>query len=201
MVWQKETVNGMVKDWFFRVVFTCFLPACLFAQNSNNAQVSNSGFKLKFQSMVLFSYDDDGYRVHYLTDYELEDYTSIFGLNVELSHLFDNDIGIGLGYGCEEINQPNFLYHPIYLIAVINDEINSLYARVNFGTHLGDLDQSGFLFRGGLGFRFKIYKKIHTNFDITYSYQNMYKTFANSERPENYYFIESIGLTIGIEFN
>ena len=40
-----------------------------------------------------------------------------------------------------------------------------------------------------------------SNFEFSYSYQNIYKTFENSQRPENYYNIESIGLTIGIEFN
>lgn len=201
--WQKEMVNGMVKEWFFKILITFLWLHSIDAQNNKDVYFKDQGLSLKAQTLVLLPYDDGTNRDVYDTDYELEDNTFVFGLNVELNYYLNQNLGLGLGFGYEKINQPNFFYNPVYfnLIGVLNDTKDALYAKANFGTHLGNLDKSGFVFRAGLGYRLKVFKNILSNFEFTYSYQNIYKTFKNSERPENYYNIESIGLTIGIEFN
>ena len=203
LVWLKEMDNGMVKEWFFKILLVFFCSPLIFAQNNKVEYFKDQGLSLKAQTLVLLPYDDGTNGDVYDTSYELEDNTFVFGLNAELNYYFNQNLGLGVGFGYEKINQPNFFYYPVYinLIGVLNDTKDALYAKANFGTHLGDLDKSGFMFRGGLGYRLKVFKNILSNFEFTYSYQNIYKTFTNSERPENYYNIESIGLTIGIEFN
>jgi hypothetical protein len=203
LVWLKEMDNGMVKEWFFKALLVFFCSPLIFAQNNKDEYFKDQGLSLKAQTLVLLPYDDGTNGDVYDTDYELEDNTFVFGLNAELNYYFNQNLGLGVGFGYEKINQPDFFYYPVYinLIGVLNDTKDALYVKANFGTHLGDLDKSGFIFRGGLGYRLKVFKNILSNFEFTYSYQNIYKTFTNSERPENYYNIESIGLTIGIEFN
>lgn len=193
----------MVKEWFFKILLGFFCSALMFAQNNKDGYFKDQGLSLKAQTLVLLPYDDGTNGDIYDTNYELEDSTFVFGLNAELNYYFNQNIGLGVGFGYEKINQPNFFYYPVYinLVGVLNDTKDALYTKANFGTHLGDLDKSGFVFRGGLGYRLKVFKNILSNFEFSYSYQNVYKTFINSERPENYYNIESIGLTIGIEFN
>jgi len=201
--WQKETVNGMVREWFFNIILVLSCSFFVNAQEVEDEFFKDQGLSFKAQTLVLFPYDDGTNGDIYDTNYELENNTFIFGINTEINYYLNSNFGAGFGFGYEKINQPNFSYFPIYLnlIGVLNDTKDAIYVKVNFGSHLGDLDKSGFLFRGGLGYRLKVYKSILSNFEFSYSYQNIYKTFENSQRPENYYNIESIGLTIGIEFN
>tara|TARA_B110000091_G_C13740371_1_gene443061 strand:+ start:81 stop:662 length:582 start_codon:yes stop_codon:yes gene_type:complete len=193
----------MVKEWFFNIILVLSCTFFVNAQEVEDEFFKDQGLSFKAQTLVLLPYDDGTNGDVYDTDYELEDNTFVFGLNAELNYYFNQNLGVGIGFGYEKINQPNFFYYPVYfnLIGVLNDNKDALYAKANFGTHLGDLDKSGFVFRGGLGYGLKVFKTILSNFEFTYSYQNIYKTFTNSERPENYYNIESIGITIGIEFN
>lgn len=193
----------MVKEWFFKISAIFLCSSLMFSQHNKNEYFKDQGFSLRAQTLVLIPYDDGTNSNLYNTNYELEDNTFLFGLNTELNYYFNQYMGIGFGFGFEKINQPDFYYYPVYLnlIGVSNNTMDTLYAKLNFGTHIGDLDKQGFIFRGGLGYRLRVYKDILSNFEFTYSYQNIYKTFKNSERPENYYNIESIGLTIGIEFN
>jgi len=204
LVWQNEMVNGMVKEWFFNILILFFISNSILAQNNEiEEDFKNQGLSFKTQTLVLFPYDDGTNGGVYNTDFEIENNTFIFGLNSEVNYYFSQNFGVGIGFGFEKINQPNFIYYPIYLniISALNDTKNAIYAKVNFGTHLGNLDKSGFVFRGGLGYRLKVYKNILSNFELTYSYQNIYKSFKNSQRPENYYNIESVGITVGIEIN
>ena len=204
LVWLKETVNGMGKEWFFSAIIFFIISNSILAQNDIiEDDFKDQGLSFKTQTLVLFPYDDGTNGDIYETDFELEDNSFVYGFNAELNYYIDSNFGVGLGLGFEKLNQPNIIYYPLYLniIGVLNDTKNAVYTKINFGIHLGDLDKSGFIFRGGLGYRLKVYKNILSNFELTYSYQNIYKSFKNSQRPENYYNIESIGITIGIEIN
>ena len=193
----------MVKDWFFKVLLFLASSTILFAQKSKSEYLKDQGLSFKTQTLVLIPYDNGTNNGVYDTEYELEYNTFIFGLNAELNYYFNQNLGVGIGFGYEKINQPNFFYYPIYsnFFIALNDTKDAMYLKFNFGTHIGNLEKSGFLFRGGFGYRLKVFKNIISNFEFSYSYQNIYKTFINSGRPENYYNIESIGLTLGIEFN
>ncbi|MFK5878209.1 MAG: hypothetical protein QM478_01800 [Flavobacteriaceae bacterium] len=109
--------------------------------------------------------------------------------------------GVGLGY--EKLTQPAINYFPTYLniMGFLTEKKNSVYGKLNFGTHLGDFDRSGFLFRGGLGLRFRMTKNILPIVEFTYSFQNIHKSFENSNRTENNYTLESVGLSLGFEIN
>ena len=201
MEWQKEMVNGVVKEWFFNIVLIVICSIFANAQSAED-EFKEQGLSFKAQTLFLIL-SDDGTNGYFNTDYELEDNTTIFGLNTELNYYFNQHMGVGIGFGYEKVNQPKFIYYPIYvnLLGILNNTKDALYVKANFGTHLGNLDKSGFLFRAGWGYRLKVHKNILSNFEFSYSFQNLYKTFRNSKRLENYYNIESIGLTIGIEFN
>lgn len=196
--------NGMVKEWFFSISIIFLISSSMLAQSNNiEEEFKEYGLSFKVQSIVLLPYNDGSNGNLYNTNYELENNSFIYGFNGELNYYLNPNFGLGIGLGYENLNQPNITYYPLYLniISALDDSKNTVYAKVNFGIQLGNLDKSGFLFRGGLGYRLKVYKNILSNFEFSYSYQNIYKSFKNSQRPENYYNVESIGLTIGIEIN
>jgi len=194
----------MVKEWFFSISIIFLISSSMLAQSNNiEEEFKEYGLSFKVQSIVLLPYNDGSNGNLYNTNYELENNSFIYGFNGELNYYLNPNFGLGIGLGYENLNQPNITYYPLYLniISALDDSKNTVYAKVNFGIQLGNLDKSGFLFRGGLGYRLKVYKNILSNFEFSYSYQNIYKSFKNSQRPENYYNVESIGLTIGIEIN
>jgi len=194
----------MVKEWFFSMIIIFLISSSILAQsNKIEEDFKEQGLSFKAQSIVLLPYNDGTNGNLYDTNYELENNSFIYGFNGELNYYLNPNFGLGIGLGYENLNQPNINYYPLYLniISALDDIENTVYAKVNFGIHLGNLDKSGFLFRGGLGYRLKVYKNILSNFEFSYSYQKIYKSFKNSQRPENYYNVESIGLTIGIEIN
>jgi len=196
--------NGMAKEWYFNFIIILLASNIILAQSKIiNEDFKEDGLSFKAQSIVLLAYDDGTNGSIYNTIYELEDNSFIYGFSGELNYYLSSNFGLGLGFGIENLNQPNITYYPLYIniIGVLDDTKNSIYTKANFGIHLGDLDKSGFVFRGGLGYRLKVYKNILSNFELSYSYQNIYKSFENSQRPENYYNIESLGISIGIEIN
>lgn len=69
------------------------------------------------------------------------------------------------------------------------------------GVHKGKVDNSGFLFRAGFGIRVPINKYFEPNFILTYSFQNIYKSFEDSGRPENYYNFKSFGIAATLKIN
>ncbi len=192
--------NGMAKEWFSSVLLIFVFTFLAKAQDAEYEYFNYQGLSFKLQTLGLFIiYEDKVYD----TDYELEYNTFIIGANSEVNYYLNQNFGAGIGFGYEKVNQPKFYYYPIYLnlILVLHDSKEAFYTKANFGTHLGNLDQSGFLFKWGVGYRIKVYKNILANFEVSYSFQNIYKSFHNSGRPENYYNIECVGLTVGIEFN
>jgi hypothetical protein len=192
----------MVKEWSFSISFL-FISFILFSQD-NDKVLNKKGLSFKAQSLILSYYEKNDTNISpYQTDFELSNSTFLYGINTELNYYFSPYFATGLGFGVEQISQPNIVYMPLYInaIGLFNSGKKSLYSKLNFGIHLGDIDNLGFLFRFGLGGRFVVFKKIASNIEVTYSFQNIDKTFNNSNRPENYYNIESIGITIGIEIN
>lgn len=192
----------MGKGWFFNYILILLCSTFVYGQIKSDEYFKEKGLSLKVQSSFLYPFDD-GDRSRLDSELELEGHSFIIGLNAELNYYFNQHFAAGLGVGYEKLNQPNLYYHPVYfnLSLFANETKESLYAKVNFGTHMGDLSQSGFLFRSGLGYRLKIYKNILSNFEFTYSFQNIYTSYTSFERPSNYYNIESLGISIGIEFN
>ncbi len=195
--------TDMIKKCFFNLIFL-ICGVNNFAQNAAvfEKDFKEKGFSVHLDTYTFFPLEDetDGY---FDTKFEIERNTVVYGLNSTLTYFFTPYFGLGMGIGYEYINQPRFSYFPIYLngIFAFNETKNSYYLRGNYGTFLGNLDKSGVFVRAGIGYRFILAKKLLLNFEILYSFQNMYKTFENSERPENYYNIEGIGIAIGVMFN
>ena len=156
---------------------------------------------LKAQSLILFRYDKNLFKDTYQTDFELKENSFLFGASGELNYYFNSYLATGLGFGYEKNSEPSIAYMPLYInfLGYFSEKEKSLYSKLNFGIHLGDVDRNGFLFRFGLGVRLKLFKKVKSNIEFAYSFQNLNKTFENSNKPDNYYNLESIGLTLGIE--
>lgn len=172
------------------------LPFFMLGQKS---KPQGKGISIEPKGLTLITYIGD-FRGGYDTDYEKEENTHILGINLETNYFFNNTFAVGLGLGYEKINQPEFSYIPIYLNLIGNlDE--EFYINFQFGAHKGDVDHSGFLFRGGLGYRVPIIHLLRANFILVYSFQNMYKSFENSGRPENYYNFTSVGIAVSLKIN
>lgn len=192
-----------MKKIAYLIYIFCLVDFCYSQQIKSNDLFKNKGVSLKAQTFILFPYNEEiGNSIHD-TNFELEYNTIVYGASLEMNYYFNPHFGLGTGISLERINQPYFEYFPLYvsIFSALNESKNSIYTKANIGFHMGDVDKSGFVFRGGLGYRLKVFRNILSNFELTYSYQNIYKSFENSGRPENYYNLESIGLTIGIELN
>lgn len=201
MEWLKEKISGMVKEWNFSIIF--FLISLLVFSQEKKTGVQEKGLSFKTQSLVLIRYNNTESKDIYQKDFELGENTFLYGINGEFNYYFNPHFAAGIGVGLEKISKPSIVYTPLYvnIIGVFNKTQKSLYSKLNFGVHLGNIDNTGFLFRFGLGAKVPFFKKIPLNIEFTYSFQNLNKTFVNSNRPDNFYNLESIGLSIGIEIN
>jgi len=189
----------MVKEWSFSI-FLSLLSFFVISQEKEKS-FRKKGLSLKAQSLILFRYDKNLFKDTYQTDFELKENSFLYGINGELNYSFNSYFVTGLGFGYEKISEPSIAYIPLYIniLGYLTKKEKSLYSKLNFGIHLGDIDRKGFLFRFGVGARLMFLKKIKSNIEFTYSFQNLNKTFKNSNRPDNFYNLESIGLTLGIE--
>ena len=172
----------------------------LFSQ-SDDEYAKEKGFSINTQSIFLFPYGDNiGGGIH-KTLYDLEYDSRVYGVNTSVNYYFSPYLATGLGIGYEKLTQPEIVYYPIFLNlrSTLMDTKNTVTTGFNFGTHLGDVDQSGFLFRWTVGYRTKLFKKVLGYFEMIYSYQNIYNSYEDSGRIDNYYNVESIGLSISIE--
>ena len=153
------------------------------------------------QSLFLFPYGDEVGGGIQNTSYDLEFDSRVYGVNISINYYINPYMASGFGIGYEKLTQPEIVYYPIFLNlrSTLMDTKNTVTTGLNFGTHLGDIDQSGFLFRWTIGYRTKLFEKILGYFGMIYSCQNMYKSLVDSGRIDNYYNVESIGLSISIE--
>ena len=193
----------MVHGWNFKLIFL-FIPYFVISQNNINNKLKKKGLRFKTQTLMLFYYNkENNVTNQYQKEFALEDNTKIYGVNTEVNYFFNTNFAIGLGLGYEKLTQPKIIYNPLYInfLGVFYEDNNSMYTKFNFGGHIGKVDKQGFLFRWGLGYRVHIYKNLSSNFEMTYSYQNLYKTFEKSEREFNIYNVRSVGLSIGLTIN
>lgn len=199
MVWQNIIMYGVVEDLFFKFLIVFLIPFSLISQEKDSSN-HFKGFGLKTNAFITFPYENNE-KVNELSDNEITEKTNIHGCNVILSYNLSPYFGLGLGTGYEVVTQPNIQYYPLFLNLSGNssDASESYTANANFGIHKGDLDKNGFIFRSSLGYKISISDVLKANFEILYSFQNIYKSFPNSVRIDNYYNIESIGISVGFE--
>lgn len=122
------------------------------------------------------------------------------GLNSEISYVLWEFLGVGIGSGFERVNQPHINYIPLYLTTTLFVG-SEFFFDIKYGTHLGNVTRNGDLFRLGAGYNLWMTEKTAIFFSFTYSAQNIFKEFENSERPNYKYIFEGIGLTIGLHIN
>lgn len=186
--------------WLIKLVFF-FCISQLAAQTTNIEYLKERGFSFKIQGVYL---NHTAYEMESEFDsaYQIGWYTNITGVNIELNYYLSPLFGIGIGTGYERISKPGFHYYPLYLniIAPLSDRKNTFYVKSNLGGQLG-IDGFGSLLRAAIGYRFKVYKNILSNLEITYVFQDMYKDLVHAEQIENYLNIQGVGISLGIEFN
>ncbi|MGJ8745995.1 hypothetical protein [Polaribacter sp.] len=189
----------MAKEWSFSILLS--LLSFLVISQEKDISYRKKGLSIKAQSLILIRYDKNLFKDTYQTNFELKENSFLYGANGELNYFFNSHLATGFGFGYEKISQPNIIYIPAYInvLGYFSKKEKSLYSKLNLGVHLGNIDEKGFLFRFGLGVRLMLLKKVKSNIEFTYSFQNLNKTFENSNRPDNFYNLESIGLTLGIE--
>jgi hypothetical protein len=204
MEWQKEMDNGMEVDWFFKYSITLLLLVItnqIFSQ-SDEEYSKEKGLSISTQSLFLFPYSDGVGGGIQDTPYDLEFDSRVYGVNTSINYYINPYMAGGFGIGYEKLTQPEIVYYPLFLNlrSTLMDTKSTITTGANFGVHLGDVDQAGFMFRWVIGYRSKLFKNILSYFEMIYSYQNIYKSFNNSGRVDNYYNVESIGLSISVEF-
>lgn len=204
MEWQKETDNGMGKGLFFKL--QPFFLVILILNNSliqaQDIDKKSRGFAFGGETLALIPYDGSINSI-YETDYEVDADSFIWGVSLFTHYHFSHNIYASLALGYETLNQPNINYYPFTIGGglLTSSGNNGFLLEANFGTHLGDLESSGFIFRGKIGYSVGFLYNKSLNFGLLYSYQNLNKTFENSMRPENYYNMESLGIFINIKWN
>lgn len=194
--------NSMKKDLFLSLSIIVLLSMNLYGQlNDQSENPYESGINFKIQAFYLFPFSKEVGVVTYENDYELTEDSNQYGFDTEINYMISPYFGVGLGTGIETLQQPKCSYFPLYLnlFCPLSKTENSLTTNVNFGIHLGNVDKLGFILRSGIGYRTGVGKKLLANFEITYSFQNLYKSFENSGRISNYYNLESLGFKVGIE--
>lgn len=195
MEWQKKMAFGMVSEWYFKL----FLIIPFFCLGQTKKQ--DKGISFETQYLYLVPYNDE--ILNPKTSYDLTKDSRISGFNVSVNYYLLHWLSLNIGSGYEKINNPNINYIPILTGFKLADgrKTESFITSVAFGKHIGKFDNSGFIFRWSLGYRFKIFKSIMGTTELYYTYQNLYKTFSNSNRTDNIYNVEAAGLKFGIEIN
>ena len=185
----------MVLKWFFRLLF--IFPIFCFGQTKKQEK----GISVEAQYLFLVPYNDDIYKPK--TNFDLNETSRVSGFTIYANYYFYDWLSLNIGSGYEKINQPNINYVPVLLGLKIasGKNLESFITSIGFGKHIGKFDNSGFLFRWSIGYRFNIYKSILGTTEMYYSYQNLFKTYPNSNRGFNTYNIEAVGLRFGIELN
>lgn len=157
------------------------------------------GFRLQTSIIQLV---DDSYVIDE-SKYNLENHSMLFGFSAEVNYYLYDFVGVGGGIGWERLNQPKLDYIPVYanVIFFAFETINTLYAKGSYGYHFGNIDGSGAYSRFGIGYRFRVSKKLNSLVEFTSNFQNIYKNYPDSERISNYYNLQGLGISLAFEIN
>lgn len=195
MVWQIKVVIGMAEEWCFqnnycKIIIVFLFSNCIYSQDIIDDEQKESNWSFYTEYMNLYSYSE----LLNQTDYKTT------GIDAAVLYYVGKSIGFHIGSGYEYIDAIDTHYSPLYVgLNLQFRKINSVYTRVSFGTHLGEFDKGGFMFRWGLGFQFKIFKSTQAYIGFLYSFQNIYKTVESLDK--DYFNIKSAGFSIGFKFN
>ena len=201
----------MERDLFFeKLILACllFLQGVCFSQNIEAKPKSKlDNFGLGVRGLAFLSWYDDAMKTEGGLDivdnkFDFNKDTKLIGANLLVHYYVYEGISIGFGTGIEEITQPKIKYVPAFVNLTLSSGRvgNGFHTEVDFGSHFGDLDKNGFMFRAGLGYRFRIHKQLFGYTSLIFTYQNLYKTFEESKK-DNIYNFESAGLLIGFDLN
>lgn len=194
----------MERNLFYKKLFLAcvlLLQAICYSQNLDEKPKGNlDNFSIGVRALAFVSWYDNAMKTDNNLDiadnnYEFNKDTKLVGANLLVRYYVYEGISIGLGTGIEEITQPKIKYVPAFVNLTLSSGRvgNGFHTEVDFGSHFGDLDKNGFMFRAGLGYRFRIHKQFFGYTSLMYTYQNLYKTFEVSNR-DNIYNFESAGL-------
>jgi len=172
------------------IFFLLLISNLLFSQNKDYdfTEDSNWGFYTEYINLSDTSDSVKG------IDYKIN------GVDAAIIYYVGKSLGFHIGSGYEYIDTIDIHYAPLYVgLNLQFRRINSIYTRVSFGTHLGEFDKSGFLFRWGLGYQYNVFRKVQAYLGFLYCYQNVYKTVESLDKK--YFNIEGVGFSIGLKFN
>lgn len=208
----KRTKINFTKVLFLKISTISFIlisavPNTLFGFQSKKVKVDNdktktvNQFNYRLRSFLFFSYADDS-MLEPRNPFDFVDGESIlYGMNISVNYKIIDGISVGLGSGIEKFEIPSFNFVPFFSSIVLNggSKKNSFHLESNIGGHFIKNEKTGILFRIIAGYRFNIHKKFFSDLSLVYTFQNLYKTFENSGRDDNYYNFESIGISAALE--
>lgn len=177
-----------------------FIQGLCFSQDSPVVNSKIGNFGIGVQGLAFVSWYDDADEQG--NPFDFNDDTRLIGANILVHYYVYDGISLGLGSGVEQITQPDIKYVPVFANVTLSSGKmgDGVHTEVNFGKHYGDLDKGGFMFRAGVGYRFRIHKQLFGYTSLLWTYQNLYKTFEGSQR-DNIYNFESVGLLVGVDIN
>lgn len=135
--------------------------------------------------------------------FELNEKTILTGFNAYTSYNLLNGLSTGFGIGFEEFNEPKFQNIPVFWTLAINGGSfkDSIHTQIMLGSNFTGEKKKGAFFRFYFGYRFRVLKRLNMDLSLAYTFQNIYKSFENSNRTTNYYNFESAGLSFGFDIN
>ena len=195
----------MAVKWYFKILcsFICFHPAI--SQQLDGNLLKNrkcSRITLNARGLAFPSFNDDT-QLEPDNIFDFSDETQMSGLNFGINYYIFSGVSVGLGSGLEYFRNPDFRYFPIFMRIALNggNKKNSIHTACVLGGHITNRSEMGILARFYLGYRFRVFKDLFADFSMVYTFQNLYQSFPNSGRLDDYYNFESIGLSVGIDLN
>lgn len=199
MAWRK---NSFLKNYYY--IFILFFTALVSAQNPEPEEPYGKPKRITFgfRALAFVTYSEDSL-LEPDNQFDFDDATKLTGVNFSVNYNIINGISVGVGSGIETFTQPRFTYVPLYTRIALNGGIlkNSFHVELIIGGQFTNDSRRGGLHRFLLGYRFRVHKTLFADISMIYTYQNLYQTFDNSQRLDNYYNFDSLGLSIGIDLN
>ncbi len=199
MAWQQ---NNLLKkyDYIFGLFFTVLVSAQEPVPKKEYHRTKRITFGVRALAFVTYSEDS---LLEPDNPFDFNNDTRLIGMNLSVNYNIINGISIGVGSGFETFTQPKFTYVPLYTRLALNGGTvkDSFHVELIIGGHFTNDSRRGGLHRFLLGYRFRVHKTLFADVSMLYTYQNLYQTFDGSQRLDNYYNFDSIGLSIGLDLN
>lgn len=205
----------MEKKWFFSfLIFSFLFVTIVYGQNDNISKNNyfkrnrdslpslESGFGFELQGLAILpieteeSFPNDD-------NFKLNGDSKIFGFLFILKYSFNPYVQATITSGYERLIQPEIEYAPLIfgVRLLARKTVYSEYVHLGYGFHMGNLENNGYIFKTGIGFRYAIAGWFSGTAEFNYGMHNLSKVFEKDPNIKGNFFFESLGITMGFGFN